>query len=137
MAEHLVVRIGPVDATIAREWLKNSREIVAGVRRYVYDVSVQCEPALLELVDTLLEMWEGAARGTTTFEWSMDVSQLPFRSVVDQWLKLGELTPDDLALIGCDWAPPWTRPMVDAVLAGVADAVRAFDDDDLRRRLEG
>ena len=129
--------IGPVDAAIARSWLDNSARIVAGARRQQYELSVTIEEPLLDLVEAYLQFWRDATEGTDTFFWEAEVDPDHVRQIVEQWLLLARLTDDDLATIGCRWAPPETQPFYEVLLSGVIAALDAdADTRDLARRLE-
>ena len=129
--------IGPVDGNIARIWLANSAGIVAGARRHRYELSVPIEEPLLDLVEAYLQFWRDAAQDASVFHWQADVENDSVEDLVGQWILLARLTDDDLAVLGCHWAPPECEPFYEALLRGVIDALNADPDTRaLARQLE-
>lgn len=115
--------VGPVDGRLARTWLANSRAIVDAVRLHPHQLSVLVEEPLLDLIDAALVVWLDAAQGPT-FEWESEVDAEHVVVLAEQWRTLASLTDDDLAVLGCHWAPPETLPVFDALVAAFADALR-------------
>jgi hypothetical protein len=115
--------IGPVPSDVTLGWIANSRTIIAGVRAHRSEVSIRVHDDLADLCETLLDVWEGIASRTDVFQWDMDVTAETIVHLIDQWLEFGALSDDELALIGCTWAPDWTRSFSDALLAGAAAAL--------------
>lgn len=116
----MVVRIGPVESQVAREWCENSHRIVGAVQRHSRELSIVVRPDMLDLCESLLVIWEMIAARQDPFEWSMEVEPQMLEYVAAQWLEIGSLTPEELNLLGVSWAAPSTAPMADAVARGVA-----------------
>jgi hypothetical protein len=125
MAESVTFHVGPVPSEMAIVWLANSRALVAGVRANERELSIKVHDELLDLCDTLLDVWQGHATKGDVFDWSMSTSTETVVQVVGQWLEIGSLTDDDLSRIGCTWAPEWTRPFADALVVGASAALAA------------
>jgi hypothetical protein len=87
------------------------------------DLSITVHDELLDLCDVLLDVWQGHAAKADVFDWSMSTSTETVVQVVGQWLEIGSLSSDDLARIGCSWAPEWTRPFADALVVGASAAL--------------
>jgi hypothetical protein len=131
------VKVGPVASAIVVAWLANSRSIIHGIRAHRHEVSVVVDDDLLDLCDTLLAIWSDIAGKSDTFEWSAEMDSDQIRYMVDQWMAMASLTESDLDLMRCSWAPDWTAPFFDALLAAVIDGLERADKDaqDLARRL--
>ena len=121
------VTVGPVEGTIALAWIQHWRDVIVRVRACETGLSIAITSASLDRLDAILSTWEPLAESSATFWWRFATTDesLP---VVEDWLLLGELTDDDLALLGTTWAPEWTRPMTDAVVEGVSAALVALGD---------
>jgi len=117
--------IGPVPSRLARIWLDNSADIVAAARRHRYEMSVSVEDPLLDLAEAYLAFWRAAAEQGDEFHWTYEADTDQIRQLAEQWIQLGLLTEDDLALLGCHWAPEEAKPFYDALLAGTVAALRA------------
>lgn len=130
-------RIGPVPADLALAWLDNSRALVAGVRRNRFALSIHVVDEMLDLCEALLDIWTAHASTTDTFSWTAETDTDQVVYLAKQWLEIGALTDDELTLIGCAWAPEWTRPFADALVVGVRAALDASgaDGEALSRRL--
>jgi hypothetical protein len=126
MSERVWFSIGPVDLDVVEPWIANSRSLVDAVRAHRRDLSILADEMLLDLCESLLDIWSAHARASSTgvFEWSMEVAPAQVLYVVRQWLAIGSLTDDDLARLGVAWAPEWTRPFADALVAGAIAALR-------------
>jgi hypothetical protein len=121
--ESVVFHVGPVASDIASGWLANSRGLVAGVRAHRRELTISVHDDLLDLCDMLLDVWTGCASRDPVFDWSMSTDTETVVQVVGQWLEIGALTDADLTRIGCTWAPDWTRPFADALVAGASAAL--------------
>ncbi len=139
MPESVTFHVGPVPSDMATVWLANSRALVAGIRTHQRDLSIKVHDDLLDLCDTLLGVWQGQAANGAVFDWSMSTNTETVVQVVGQWLEIGALSDDELARIGCTWAPEWTRPFADALVAGASAALAAAGPrgEPHLRRLEG
>jgi hypothetical protein len=118
------IEIGPVPSSLAPTWIVNSRSIVAGVRTHAASLSIRVRDEMLDLIEALLDVLDCAAARDETFHWTADIEVEPLRQVAAQWLEIGRLTDEELARIGCSWAPEETRPFSDAVAAGALDALQ-------------
>ncbi|MCU1486699.1 MAG: hypothetical protein JWN67_3445 [Actinomycetia bacterium] len=123
VGERTQVDIGPVPAVVALEWCANSSKIVAAAARHRHQVSVYLRRPILELIETLLVLWSDAARDASVFQWSSAVDTDQLVAILKEWQALASLTPADLELLGCSWAPSHTGPMFDAVHAALVDAL--------------
>jgi len=142
VGERTRVDVGPVPADIALEWCTNSREIVAAAALHRHEVSVYLRPPILELLEALLVLWSDAAREAAVFQWSSAVDTDQLVAILKEWQALAALTPTDLELLGCSWAPSHTGPMFDAVHAALVDALSSVPEtaavaDDLAARPPG
>jgi hypothetical protein len=139
MAESVTFHIGPVPSDIAAGWLANSRALVAGVRTNERQLSINVHDELLDLCEVLLDVWQVHATKSEIFDWSMSTSTETVVQVVGQWLEIGSLSDDELTLMGCGWAPDWTRPFADALVVGASAALVAAGPrgEPYLRRIEG
>ncbi|MEA3020215.1 MAG: hypothetical protein QOI47_1739 [Actinomycetota bacterium] len=139
MAVRVQFHVGPVPSDIVSIWIDNSRRLIDAVRRHPAQVSITMREELLDLCDALLDIWDAHAAANVSFDWSTetDTDQVVF--VVRQWLEISSLTDDELARIGCTWAPEVTRPFFDALVAGALEALEAADaeGDELMAKLRG
>ena len=135
------ISVGPVPAITARTWLENSLAIVRAVRRVRAD-SLDVTPPVLDLIEAYLSVWSAAAERSDRFEWIAEVDSDDLEIIATHWRQLASLSDDQLASLGCAWAPEWTAPMYDALVAAFVEALsqdqRTRDvADDLRRRPPG
>ena len=132
VGERTRVDIGPVPADIALEWCVNSREIIAAAALHRHEVSVYLRRPILELLETLLVLWTDTAReaveGAAEFQWSSAVDTDQLIAILKEWQALASMTPADLELLGCSWAPSHTGAMFDAVHAALVDALSSVPD---------
>lgn len=120
--------LGPVPCAMAEAWLANGRTLIAAVRDHRDDLSIEVNDDLLDLCEVILEIWTAhAARSGDEFWWSSETDTDQVIFLVRQWLEIGALTDDELARIGCTWAPEWTRPFSDALVAAATVALAAAD----------
>lgn len=115
--------IGPVPSGLARPWIANGKRLIDAVRSHRWSVHIEVHEDVLDLCELLLDVWAAHAEQHETFNWSRDADAKQLVMVVRQWLAIGTLTDDELAAIGCTWAPDWTRPFSDAVVSGAIDAL--------------
>ena len=139
MSDRVVFHIGPADSAMARAWLDNSHRLVVSVRAWRGPLSIETNDHMLDLCEMLLDVWSAHASTNTTFDWTMATDPDQVIHVVKQWLEIGKLTDDELAALGCTWAPECTRPFADAVVAGAIEALAQCGERgaDLLVRLEG
>jgi len=139
MAERVRFEIGPVPSALALDWLANSRGLVAAVREHQRCVAIDVREDMLDLCDVLLEIWTSHARKNDPFQWAQDTDTDQVLYLVRQWLEIGLLTDDELAHLGCTWAPASTRPFGDALVTGVLAVLAAAGDEGerLAARLRG
>jgi hypothetical protein len=123
VSDRVVFHIGPADSAMAEAWLANSHRLVVAVKESRQPLSIDVNDVMLELCETLLDVWSAHAAAGPTFDWSMETDVDQVTHVVKQWLEIGQLTDDELAGLGCAWAPDWTRPFADAVVAGAIQAL--------------
>lgn len=114
--------VGPVPSDVARTWLANSRRIVAAVRAR-RPPGLDVSAAILDLIDAYLALWHDAAAGDEPFQWSVDVPAADVALIAAHWQSIAALSDDELAALGCSWAPAWTAPMYDALVAAFVDAL--------------
>lgn len=135
------IAVGPVPAITARTWLDNSLAIVRAVRGARADW-LDVTPPVLDLIEAYLSVWSAAAERSDHFEWVAEVDSDDLEIIATHWRELASLRDDQLASLGCAWAPEWTAPMYDALVAAFVEALsqdeRTRDAaDDLRRRPPG
>ena len=116
--------VGPVDAAAARTWLDNSKRIIAAVRANPAKVPFIVEQPLLELVEALLEVWADAAEGVDVFHWTANVDVANIETLTQQWRLLARLDDGTLERLGVRWAPEEAHAFFDALVIGVAAALR-------------
>ena len=119
------LEVGPVPGVIAREWIDNSRAIVSAVRVRRFEVSIDVRPPILDLIDAVLDIWHDAAQGVDTFQWGADVEVDNAVALAEEWRRLAALTPEDLVVLGCQWADERTLPMFDALVTAFATALKS------------
>jgi hypothetical protein len=118
--------VGPVPAEVAREWVDNSRVVVAAVRQHRLALSIPVRPPILELIDAVLAVWQDVAAEASVFRWESEVEVEQLLSLAKEWRELAAMTADDLAVLGVAWADERTAPMFDAVVTALADALQAL-----------
>jgi hypothetical protein len=128
MGDRVQFQIGPVPAPMALAWLQNSHALIAGVRRHRVSLSIQVNDEMLELCEALVDIWTSVASRTDPFFWTADTDSQQVVYLAKQWLEIGSLSDDELKLMGCTWAPEWTRPFADALVVGVRAALDATGD---------
>jgi hypothetical protein len=129
--------IGPVPSVLVLEWLAHMRGLVAAVRRRRFELTISVNDDLVGLIEALFDVWEVHAQTRETFQWSTETDTEQVEHVVAQWLALGSLSDADLEVLGTTWAPPHTRPVVDAIVAGAKQALSVADRGaELSRRLD-
>lgn len=139
MAERVRFEIGPVPSALALDWLENGRGLVAAVRQHQRCVAIDVREDMLDLCDVLLEIWTSHARRSDPFVWAQETDTDQVLYLVRQWIEIGSLTNDELAHLGCAWAPEWTRPFGDALITGALAVLAAAGDEGehLAARLRG
>lgn len=132
------VAVGPVDADVALVWIRHWQHVLEAIAVHADELSIQVKPPDLQRVRALLGEWAATAASSTTFWWRQVTTDDELRPVVDQWLAIGDLTADDHEQLGTTWAPEDTRPMREAVIAGVSAALVALGEQgrDLRNQIE-
>ena len=135
------IAVGPVPAPMARAWLENSLAIVRAVRRARADW-LDVTPPVLDLIEAYLTVWTAAAARSEHFEGTAEVDSDDLDIIATHWRALASLSDAELASLGCSWAPEWTAPMYDALVAAFVDALSQDQRtsalaDDLRRRPPG
>jgi hypothetical protein len=118
--------VGPVPADVAREWIANSRALVAAVHQHRLALSIPVRPPILELIDAVLAVWEDVAEEAPVFRWESEVDVDQLLSLAKEWRELAAMTPEDLEVLGVAWADERTAPMFDAVVAALAEALQAL-----------
>lgn len=136
--QNVQVAVGPVDAQVALQWIRHWQGVLDAIAVHADELSIEVVAPHLERVRALLAEWAATAAGSPTFWWRQVTTDEALRPVVDQWLAIGELTDDDFARLGTTWAPEETRPMSDAVIAGVSAGLVALGERgrDLRSQIE-
>lgn len=129
--------LGPAPSEMVSAWIANARRLLSGVRRHRAQLSIDVHDDLVDLCELLLDIWDSVARRSDTFTWSRetDVDQVFY--LVHQWLEIGSLTDGELELMQCTWAPEWTRPFADALVAGATAALEGIGErgEQLKARL--
>ena len=126
--DHVVIEIEAVPAAIAQAWTDHCRQLVAAVRG-ARSLSITIDEDMLELLDSILSLWQSVAGRGDEFRWRFSTSPEQVVRITEQWLQIGSLTDEDLRAIGMTWAPPSTRPMSDAVTTAVLAACRVAGDE--------
>jgi len=120
--ERVAVHVGPAPADLALEWSQNGLRLVTGMRAH-RDLVPEDSELALDLCETLLETWVGAASRQAVFDWSYDAPVDVLVMVADVWIRVGALGDEDLARMGVTWAPNHTRPFSDLVTASIGAAL--------------
>ena len=120
----VLFEVGPVDGAAARLWLGNSKGSVEAVRANPRQVPFVVEQPLLELVETLLDLWLEAAEGVEVFHWRSAVEVTSVEILTQQWRVLARLDDATLAALGVTWAPIEAHPFYDALVEAVVAALR-------------
>jgi hypothetical protein len=131
------VTVGPVEGTIALAWIHHWQHVLDAVRAHLHELSITVTTDSLDRLDAILDQWEPIAASSPTFWWRYATTDASL-TIVEDWLHLGQLSDDDLELLGTTWAPERMRPMTDAVVAGVSAALVALGDrgEALKNRIE-
>jgi hypothetical protein len=120
--------LGPVPRAMAEAWLANGRKLITAVRLHRDALSIEVHDGMLDLCEVILDIWTAhAAKADDVFFWSSETDTDQVIFLVRQWLEIGALSDDELARIGCTWAPEWTRPFSDALVAAATAALAAAD----------
>lgn len=129
--------IGPAPSDMASAWIANGRRLLSGVRRHRGQLSIDVHDDLVDLCELLLDVWDSVATQSDTFTWSRETDADQVFYLVHQWLEIGSLTDGELQLMQCTWAPEWTRPFADALVAGATAALEGIGDrgEQLKARL--
>jgi hypothetical protein len=101
--------------------------MLAAVRRNQLSISIKVRADLIELIESLFDIWEAHAAAGPVFLWTTETDTDQVEHLVDQWLEIGSLGEEELARIGVTWAPPHTRPVADALVAGATTALLASE----------
>ena len=115
------VRVGPVPPDAARVWISNTRTIVDALRARPDVVEVPAD--VLDLFEDFLTLWDDVASANEEFVWTARAPIANIRRLVEQWVVVNDLTDEQMAELGCRWAPPEGQPFFDALVAGVAAAL--------------
>ena len=129
MADRVRFEIGPVKSDLALGWIDNSRGLVAAVRKHQRCVAIEVRDDMLDLCDVPLDIWSSHAHKNDPFVWGQDTDTDQVRYLVRQWIEIGALTNDELAHLGCTWAPEWTRPFGDALVTGALTVLADMGDE--------
>ena len=121
--------MGPLPSSVALAWIDNSRRLLGCVRDATVPLAIDRNEHLIDLCDSLLDVWEAHAHRDGTFDWSADVDVMQLTGIVRQWIEIGRLTDDELAALGCSWAPPEATAFSTALEAGVVGALAAAGDE--------
>lgn len=116
--------LGPVASDMARAWIDNSRQLLHAVRLNAGSLHIDVDDHAMEFCAAVLDVWSGVAERGEVFSWAIDTTPEQLLMLARQWLAIGALTDDELASIGCQWAPEWTRPFADALTVGVLAALQ-------------
>ena len=125
VSERVPFHIGPLPSAVALAWIHNSRGLLEAVRHARVPLAIDVHEDLVDLCDSLLTVWEAHARRADTFDLLQDVDVVQLTGLVLQWLEIGRLTDDELAALGCTWAPPAAQPFSEALETGVLDSLDA------------
>lgn len=120
--------LGPLASDMASTWIENSRALLHAVRANAASLHIEVDDHAMEFCAAVLDVWSSAAERDPVFEWTIDTTPEQLLMLARQWLAIGELDDDELACIGCTWAPAWTRPFSDALVAGVLAALERVPD---------
>ena len=120
----LEVRVGPVAADAARAWIANTRVLLAAVRRHPEVLDEPVRPEVLELFERFLESWWRVATVEDEFSWQARAVPEDVRSLLEQWASIDRMTDEQLAVLGCSWAPPEAQPFWAALTEGVLLALQ-------------
>jgi hypothetical protein len=123
MSQRVRFHIGPLPSAVATAWIDNSRRLLHAVRDAEVPLAIARHEDLIDLCDSLLTVWEAHAVRGDTFDWTLDVDVAQLIGVVRQWLEIGRLTDEELAALGCTWAPPEGQAFSTALEAGVLQAL--------------
>lgn len=120
----LEVRVGPVGADAARAWIANTRRLLAAVRHHPEVLDEPVTVDVLELFERFLESWWRVATVEDEFSWQARAVPEDVRTLLEQWAVIDRMTDEQLAALGCSWAPPEAQPFWSALTAGVLQALQ-------------
>ena len=129
--EELVrLRVGPVDASVARLWVANTQGILAALARSPAEVPATVAPELLGVFGAILEEWASVAEGAGdgSFFWSAAAAVAVVESLVVAWAQLDTLSDETMERLGCTWSPPEATPFFDALTTGVVAGLRRHEE---------
>ncbi|HZU73729.1 MAG TPA: response regulator [Acidimicrobiales bacterium] len=118
------VRVGPVDSSAARVWVRNTRRILDAVEARP---EVLGDPVPAEAVATFrsfLDSWEAMADSTEQFMWRGRARAVEVEVLAAEWARIDAMSDEQLARLGCRWSPPEGAPFFEALSSGVLDALR-------------
>jgi hypothetical protein len=132
------VRIGPIPSAVARVWVANTSSIIAAVRRQPAVLPRPIPADVLDLFDRFLATWGDLAQQSEDFYWVARANPHEVQRLVEHWALIDSMSDDDLAALGCQWAPPEGEPFFHALTAGVLEAMAAHaETQELARQLAG
>lgn len=117
------LRVGPVDAAVARAWIDSTDRLLAALRAHPDELPDGVTLAVIDELQEFLDRWSAVAEAASEFRWSAAAEPETVERLVGAWATIDQLSDDAMERLGCQWSGPDARPFFDELARAVVTAL--------------
>ena len=123
MTSTVRVELGPVPSTAAHVWLSSTLRIVAAISAHPELVAFEAPKEVSDTFTRYLLQWLDMAERSDVFRWTGNEDAATLRALLTYWVRIDQLSDDDIERLGVSWSPPDGQPFFEALTSGVIEAI--------------
>jgi len=123
MTSKVHVELGPLPSSAAHAWLGSTLRLVAAVSAHPELVPFEVPQEATDTFTLHLLRWLDIARGSEVFYWVDEEDPATLRALLAYWVRLDQLSDDEIAHLGVSWSPPEGHAFFEALTAAIIDAI--------------
>jgi len=123
MTSTVRVELGPLPSQAARSWLGATLRIVAALSAHPELVRLEVDREATDTFTSHLLEWLDVAERSDVFRWTGREDPATARTLLTYWVRIDQLSDDEIARLGVSWSPPEGQPFFEALTSAIIEAV--------------